>query len=193
MKTGLLFGTFNPIHRGHLILGQSLADWKQLDELWYVVTPHNPQKEKGSLLDDVERLHMVELATERFEHQRACAIEFSLAQPNYTVDSLRALIEAYPARDFYLCMGADNLLGFPRWKEPETILSLVPILVYPRPGALVPSDFPYLSHPRIALMDGPLMDRSATEIRARLGMHDPVDEDLPPEVAAYIEARQHYR
>ena len=193
MKTGLLFGTFNPIHRSHLILAQSLAEWKELEELWFVVTPHNPHKEKGSLLNDAERLHMVELATARFPSQHACDIEFSLPQPNYTVDSLEALMSTHPSRRFYLCMGADNLLSFPRWKDPNRILSLVDVLVYPRPGADIPVDFPFANHPKISIMEAPLMDRSATEIRARLGMLDSVDQDLPPEVAAYIEARQHYR
>ena len=136
---------------------------------------------------------MVELATARFPSQRACDIEFSLPQPNYTVDSLEALMTAHPSREFFLCMGAYNLLSFPRWKDPERILSLIDILVYPRPGSDIPADFPYLDHPKISILEAPLMDRSATEIRARLGMQDPVDQDLPPEVAAYIEARQHYR
>ena len=193
MKTGLLFGTYNPIHRSHLILAQSLAEWKALDEVWFVVTPHNPHKVKEELLDGPERLHMVRLATAAMPQLLASDLEFSLPQPNYTVDSLQAFQARYPDRRFYLMMGADNLLSFPRWKSPETILDMVDVLVYPRPEAEIPPTFEWIHHPKIHLMDAPLMDRSATEIRERLGMNDDARDDLPPEVAAYIEARQHYR
>ncbi|MDG1253223.1 MAG: nicotinate (nicotinamide) nucleotide adenylyltransferase [Schleiferiaceae bacterium] len=193
MKTGLLFGTYNPIHRSHLILAQSLADWKSLDEVWFVVTPHNPHKIKEELLEGKERLHMVRLATAAMPHLLASDFEFSLAQPNYTVDSLLAFQNAFPQRAFYLLMGADNLLSFPRWKSPEAILDMVHILVYPRPETEIPGDNEWMRHPKIHLMDAPLMDRSASEIRERLGMNADAKDDLTPEVAAYIEAQQHYR
>lgn len=193
MKTGLLFGTFNPVHKSHLIVAEYLAQWQNLDEVWLVVTPHNPHKDKAGLLDDTERLHMVELATENIPHFQVSTIEFELPQPNYTVDTLAALQAAHPDRTFFLLMGADNFLSLPRWKDPEGLLHAAQLLVYPRPGAEIPSDHPLLGHARVAIADGPLMERSATAIRAKLGLKGSANDELPRSVAAYIEARQHYR
>ena len=192
-KTGLLFGTFNPIHNSHLVVAASMAHWKSLEEIWFVVTPHNPHKDKSNLLDDTERLHLVKLATEGLPGFKACAVEFDLPQPNYTIDTLRSLTKQHPDRAFHLLMGADNLLSFPRWKDAEGILSLVEVLVYPRPGAKIPEDFAFASHPRISVLQAPMMEQSATQIRAQLGLQKEVNDDLPGAVAAYIQARQLYR
>ena len=192
MKTGLLFGTFNPIHKSHLIVAEYLAQWKDLEEVWLVVTPHNPHKDKAGLLEDAERLHMVELATSDIPHFRVSTMEFDLPQPNYTVDTLSALTAAHPDRSFFVLMGADNFLSFPNWKNPERILAAAQLLVYPRPGAEIPPEHPLLLHPKVAIADGPLMDRSATAIRTKLGLQGEVNDELPHSVAAYIEARQHY-
>ena len=193
MKTGLLFGTFNPVHKSHLIVAEYLAQWKNLQEVWLVVTPHNPHKDKAGLLDDSERLHMVELATADIAHFRVSTVEFELPQPNYTVDTLQALTTAHPDRTFFVLMGADNFLSFPNWKNPAGILAAAELLVYPRPGAEIPPEHPLVSHPKVAIADGPLMDRSATAIRAKLGLQGEANDELPHSVAAYIEARQHYR
>ena len=132
MKIGLYFGTFNPIHVGHLIIANHMAEHSDLDQVWMVVTPHNPHKKKSSLLDDFHRLHMVHLATEGFSKIKPSDIEFKLPQPNYTVNTLVHLEEKYPTHTFSLIMGEDNLKSLHKWKNYEVILQNHDIYVYPR-------------------------------------------------------------
>ncbi len=132
MKIGLYFGTFNPIHVGHLIIANHMAEHADLDQVWMVVTPHNPLKKKNTLLDDYHRLQMVHLATEDFPKIKPSDIEFKLSQPNYTVNTLVHLQEKYPNYEFSLIMGEDNLKSFHKWKNYEAILENHEIYVYPR-------------------------------------------------------------
>ena len=132
MKIGLYFGTFNPIHIGHLIIANHLAEHSDLDQIWMMVTPHNPHKQKSSLLDDYHRLHMVHLATEDYPKIKPSDIEFKLPQPNYTVNTLAHLQEKYPTHEFSLIMGEDNLNSLHKWKNYEVILHNHDIYVYPR-------------------------------------------------------------
>ena len=131
-KVGLFFGSFNPIHVGHLIIGNHMAEFSDLEEVWFVVTPHNPHKKKKSLLDDVHRLAMVRIAIEDFPNLKASNIEFDLPQPNFTVNTLVLLEEKYPTVDFCLIMGEDNLKSFHKWKNFELILDRHSIYIYPR-------------------------------------------------------------
>src|SRR5690554_5334867 len=117
MKIGLYFGTFNPIHIGHLIIANHLLENSNLDEVWMVVTPHNPHKRKASLLEDYHRLHMIHLATETYDKIKPSDIEFKLPQPNYTINTLVHLQEKFPKNDFCLIMGEDNLKSLNRWKN----------------------------------------------------------------------------
>ena len=121
-KVGLFFGTFNPIHVGHLIIANHMAEFSGLDEVWLVVTPHNPHKKKNTLLEDTHRLAMVRIATESYPKLKASTVEFDLPQPNYTVNTLTVLEEKHPTKEFCLIMGEDNLKNLHKWKNYEVIL-----------------------------------------------------------------------
>ena len=132
MKIGLYFGTFNPIHVGHMIIANHMAEHSNLNQIWMVVTPHNPLKQKSTLLDDYHRLHLVNLATEEYPKIKASDIEFKLPQPNYTVNTLAHLKDKYPQHEFSLIMGEDNLNSLHKWKNYEFIIENHEIYVYPR-------------------------------------------------------------
>ena len=151
MKIGLYFGTFNPIHIGHLIIANHMAEHSDLKQVWMVVTPHNPLKKKETLLKDSIRLELVHLATEEYPKIKPSDIEFKLPQPNYTVNTLAYLTEKYPKNEFSLIMGEDNLKSFHKWKNYEVILQNHDIYVYPRLDAkdkineIIPSENTYLA------------------------------------------------
>ncbi|MBF9238787.1 nicotinate-nucleotide adenylyltransferase [Hymenobacter sp. BT683] len=165
VRIGLLFGSFNPVHIGHLILAEHFATRTDLAEVWLVVSPHSPFKEATDLLPDTERLHLVNLALAGNPRLRAEDIEFSLPRPSYTIATLDALRRRHPAHDFVLLMGADNLPGLPRWHESARLLSEVDIYIYPRPGTELPE---LTSFPRVQIIMAPLLDISATYIRESL-------------------------
>jgi nicotinate-nucleotide adenylyltransferase len=164
-RVGLLFGSFNPIHIGHLILAEHFATRTDLAEVWLVVSPQNPFKVGAELLPEAQRLHYVEQAIAGNTRLRAEAIEFELPRPSYTIATLDALRARHPDTDFVLLMGGDNLLGLPRWQQAERILSEVDIYVYPRPGTTLPDLAPF---PRVRVMQAPLLDISATYVRESL-------------------------
>ena len=145
IKTGIYSGSFNPIHIGHLALANWLCEYTELDELWFLVTPHNPLKEKSDLMDDQLRLKLVQRAIADYSKFKASDFEFSLPQPTYSVYTLQALEQAYPNREFYFIMGADNWKYISRWYKYETILSNYPIFVYPRKGFEIelPESYPH--------------------------------------------------
>lgn len=183
MKTGLYFGTFNPVHIGHMIIAQYMLAYSDLDEVWFVVTPHNPFKTKSTLLDDRQRLHMVHLAIGDNFKLRASDIEFGLEQPSYTINTLHHLRQKYPDKHFSLIMGQDNLAGFHKWKDFEKILEKCDLYVYPRPGA-GPSQFD--EYPEVHHVDAPLMELSSTQIREAVKAGKDVSYMLPPSVWEYI-------
>ena len=162
IKTGIYSGSFNPIHIGHLALANWLCEYTELDELWFLVTPHNPLKEKSDLMDDQLRLKLVKRAIADYSKFKSSDFEFSLPQPTYSVYTLQALEQAYPNREFYFIMGADNWKYISRWYKYETILSNYPIFVYPRKGFEI--EIPE-SYPHIKKVDAPLIEISSTFIR----------------------------
>ena len=162
IKTGIYSGSFNPIHIGHLALANWLCEYTELDELWFLVTPHNPLKEKSDLMEDQLRLKLVQRAIADYSKFKASDFEFSLPQPTYSVYTLQALEQAYPNREFYFIMGADNWKYISRWYKYETILSNYPIFVYPRKGFEI--EIPE-SYPHIKKVDAPLIEISSTFIR----------------------------
>jgi nicotinate-nucleotide adenylyltransferase len=179
--TGLFFGSFNPLHVGHLAIANYLLEYSCMDELWFVVSPHNPLKNKQSLAPDYHRLEMVKVAIGEHTRMKACDIEFRLPKPSYTIDTLANLSEKYPKRNFALIMGADNLLSLEKWKNYEQILKNYPIYVYPRLGFDTTS---VNISGKITITKAPLMEISSSEIRnamkegkdMRFFMHDKVFE-----------------
>ncbi len=197
MKIGLYFGTFNPIHVGHLIIANHMAEHSDLDQIWMVVTPHNPLKNKDTLLDDNQRLQLVIIATEDYPKIKASDIEFKLSQPNYTVNTLVHLQEKFPQHEFSLIMGEDNLRSLHKWKNYEVILQNYAIYVYPRldakghMGEVISSELK--NHPRIHMIDAPIVEISSTFIRKNIKKGKNVQPLLPPKVWEYIDHNNFYK
>ena len=192
MKIGLYFGTFNPIHIGHLIIANHMAEHADLDQVWMVVTPHNPLKKKATLLDDYHRLQMVYLATEDFPKIKPSDIEFKLSQPNYTVNTLAHLQEKYPDHEFSLIMGEDNLKSLHKWKNYEVILEHHDIYVYPRISS-ENENLELKNHPKIHLIDAPVVEISSTDIRHNIKKSKNVQPLLPHKVWDYIDHNNFYK
>ena len=192
MKIGLYFGTFNPIHIGHLIIANHMAEYSDLDQIWMVVTPHNPLKKKSTLLDDYHRLHMVHLATKDFPKIKPSDIEFKLSQPNYTVNTLAHLKEKYPNYTFSLIMGEDNLKSLHKWKNYEFILAHHDIYVYPRLSS-DEENLEFKNHPKIHILDAPIVEISSTFIRENIKNGKNVQPLLPNEVWKYIDHNIFYK
>lgn len=191
MKVGLYFGTFNPIHIGHLIIANHLAEYSDLEQVWLVVTPHNPLKKKSSLLDDYNRLHMVRLAIQDYPKLQASDIEFKLPQPNYTVDTLAYLQERHPGKAFSLIMGDDNLYSFHKWKNHEHILQNHDIYVYPR---MADDRTIHVSQTgRVHRIDAPMVEISSTFIREAIKTNKNVMPLLSKEVWEFIDRSAFYR
>lgn len=192
MKIGLYFGTFNPIHIGHLIIANQLAEASDLDQIWLVVTPQSPFKKKQSLLDNYQRLDMVYLATEAYDKLAPSDIEFSLPQPNYTVNTLAHLQEKHPNHTFSLIMGEDNLKSFHKWKNYQVILDNHDIYVYPRISeGKVETQFD--GHKRIHHVDAPIMELSSTFIRKSIKNDINVKPMLSAPVWKYIDEMGFYK
>ena len=164
-RVGLLFGSFNPVHTGHLILAEHFATRTDLAEVWFVVSPHNPFKAVADLLPDAKRLRLVELALAGNPHLRAEDVEFSLPRPSYTIATLDVLRQRHPTHEFVLLMGADNFAGLPRWQESARLLAETDIYLYPRPGIVLPD---LAAFPRVRVETAPLLGISATYIRENL-------------------------
>lgn len=191
-KIGLYFGTFNPVHIGHIIIANFMVEFSDLDEVWLVVTPHNPFKKKKSLLDNHHRLEMVFLACEGYEKIKPCDVEFKLPQPNYTATTLVKLEEDHPTNKFSLIMGEDNLKSFHRWKNYEVILERHSIYVYPR-ISVGEVDSQFNDHPKITRVEAPVMEISSTFIRNAIKEGKNVTTMFPPKVWEYIERMNFYK
>ena len=192
MKIGLYFGTFNPIHVGHLTIANHLAEHSDLDQVWFVVTPLSPFKKKSSLLDNYQRLEIVHLATKDYDKLRPSDIEFGLKQPNYTIDTLTYLFEKFPDYEFALIMGEDNLKGFHKWKNFELILENHHLYVYPRISeGKIETQFD--NHPKIHPIAAPIMEISSTFIRNEIKAGKNIKPMLPEHVWAYVDEMNFYR
>lgn len=188
--TGLFFGSFNPIHVGHLIIANHMIEYGGLDEVWFVVSPHNPLKTRTTLLEDHHRLALVNVAIEDNPRFKASNIEFGLPRPSYTVVTLAALREKYPDKDFVLIMGSDNLSGLRKWRNYEQILENYRILVYPRPAY---SEGEFFNHPSVTFTESPLMEISSTFIRSAIKAGKSVRYLLPEKVHEYILEMHFYK
>lgn len=196
MKIGLYFGSFNPIHVGHLIIANHMVENTDLDQVWFVVSPHNPFKEKKSLLADHHRLAMVKEAIDDNPKLRASDVEFHLEQPNYTVKTLMVLKENYPSHTFVLLMGEDNLTAFHKWKNYEYILEHYQLFVYPRVHSeeLTVAENNIAAHPSVTLLkDVPIMNISSTFIRNAIKNGKDVRYLLTPPVAQYVDEMGFYK
>ncbi len=193
MRVGLFFGTFNPIHIGHLILANHMAEFTdKLDEVWLVITPMSPFKQKKTLLDNHHRLAIANIAVEDYPKIKTCTIEFGLPQPNYTIDTLVHLEEKYPQHQFSLIMGEDNIRGFHKWKNYDVILENYDIFVYPRisEGKM---DVNLMNHPKIHRINAPIIEISSTFIRKGIKDKKNVQTMLQKEVWKYIDEMNFYK
>lgn len=191
-KIGLYFGTFNPIHVGHLIIANQMVENSDLDEIWMVVTPHNPFKNKTSLLDNHHRLEMVYLATKNYDKIKPSDIEFNLPQPNYTINTLAYISEKYPKYNFSLIMGEDNLKSFHKWKNYEAILDDYSIYVYPRVSeGIVENQFK--NHEKIHRVAAPIVQISSTMIRNGIKAQKNIQPLLSTKVWHYIDEMNFYK
>lgn len=192
MKVGLYFGTFNPIHIGHLAIANHMAEYSDLDAIWMVVTPHNPFKKKSTLLDNNHRYEMVNIATEEYSKIQPSNIEFKLPQPNYTVNTLAHLQEKYPQYEFCLIMGEDNLKSLHKWKNYEVILANHDVYVYPRISEGI-VDHQFKDHPKIHKVSAPIMEISSTFIRKAIKGKKNIRPLLPENVWKYIDVMNFYK
>ena len=190
MKTGLFFGAFNPIHNGHMLLANYMLSFTDLDSLWFIVSPHNPLKEKSSLLANNHRLELVKLAIGINNKMKASNIEFKLTQPSYTVNTLAHLQEKFPKNVFSLIMGSDNLQSFHKWKNYEHILEHYQLYVYPRPGY---DGGALRNHKNIKLINAPLVEITSSFIRDAIKNKKEVRYFMPESVYEYLSEMNFYK
>lgn len=189
MKIGLFFGSFNPIHVGHLIIANTVVEDTDVERVWFVVSPLNPFKSSNSLLHEFDRMDMVRMAIEDNFNLEATDVEFNMPKPSYTSDTLAYLTDKYPQHDFKLIIGEDNLHHFPKWKNHAVILEQYGMYVYPRPNAR-PSAL--REHPNVEFVEAPMVDISATFIRRRLKAYKTIRYLVPDKVADLIAIRKFY-
>ncbi|HNP06783.1 MAG TPA: nicotinate (nicotinamide) nucleotide adenylyltransferase [Cyclobacteriaceae bacterium] len=188
-KIGLFFGSFNPIHVGHLIIANSMVENGNLEKVWFVVTPHNPLKSSKSLLHEFDRLDLVQAAISDNYKFEASDVEFHLPKPSYTVYTLTHLTEKNPEKDFVLIMGEDNLENFTKWKNYDQILENYQLYVYPRP-LVTKSDL--IRHPNVKMVESPLLDISATFIRKLIRDNKSIRYLVPEPVEQMIKSKGFY-
>ena len=192
MKIGLFFGSFNPIHVGHMIIANYMTEFTDLDEVWFVVSPQSPFKKKHTLLSENHRFQTVLIATEDYPKLKPSKIEFGLPQPNYTIDTLTYLYDKHPGREFSLIMGEDNLKSFHKWKNNEMILENHDLYVYPRVLS-TNTDLSHKKHPKIHFIDAPIVEISSTFIRAAIEQGKEIRPLLPYRVWKYIDEMNFYK
>ncbi len=190
MHIGLFFGSFNPVHIGHMVLANYMLSYTNMQQVWMVVSPHNPLKNKNQLLDQHHRLMLVNLAIDDCLFIKSSNIEFSLTQPSYTINTLAHLTEKYPQHQFSLIMGQDNLQSFNKWKNHEVILKQFHIYVYPRPNC---KETEFDTHPHVHLTEAPRMDISSTFIRQAIKDKKDIRFFLPTKVWEEIDIMNFYR
>lgn len=190
MHIGLFFGSFNPIHIGHMALANYMVEFTDMEQVWFVISPHNPLKEKSSLLHQNQRLYMVNVAIEDDVRFKSSTIEFDMPQPSYTINTLVHLKEKYPKHNFSLIIGQDNLENFHKWKNYEEILKKYKLYVYPRPGA---KSTELEQHPNVVLTQAPVIEISSTFIREAIKNKKDIRHFLPEKAWQYIDEMNLYK
>ncbi|MEX0636024.1 MAG: nicotinate (nicotinamide) nucleotide adenylyltransferase [Ferruginibacter sp.] len=188
MNIGLYFGSFNPIHHGHLIIANHILQEGYFRELWFIVSPHNPFKERSSLLNEQHRLRLVQLAIDDTPGMRASNIEFNLPKPSYTTNTLAYLEEKYPKHTFYIVMGSDGFQNIENWKNAQGLLKNCSFIIYKRPGFNIKE----LSHANIKVVEAPLLEISSTLIRKLIKQKKSIRYLVPDVVMNEIEKQQYY-
>lgn len=191
MKIGLFFGTFNPIHVGHMVIANYMVEYTSIEQIWLVVTPQNPFKQKASLLKDYDRLHLVNIAIGDDRRMRSSDIEFGLPKPNYTSDTLVYLREKFPDHEFILIMGADNLNNFHKWKNYEEILSNHELYVYPRMENNSGGEL--RQHNKVSYVEAPIMKISSSFIRKAIKEGRDLNFFMPENVGKYVKEMNFYK
>ena len=189
MKIGLFFGSFNPIHIGHLIIANTMAERADIEQVWFVISPQNPFKKKSNLLHEFDRLHMVRLAIADNPKLNASDIEFNMPKPSYTIDTLAYLSSKYPQHQFRVIIGQDNLKGFHKWKNHDVLIEDYGFLVYPRPDA---KETQWDTHQNVQLIDAPEVDISATFIRNALKEGKSIKYLVHDDVISYLQGKKLY-
>jgi nicotinate-nucleotide adenylyltransferase len=192
MKTGLFFGSFNPIHIGHLAIANYIVEYTDIQQLWFVVSPQNPFKKKASLLDNYQRLEMLHLAIGKNEKYWASDIEFGLPVPSYTIDTLAYIKDKYPKREFTIIMGSDGLPTFHKWKNQQQIIRQFHRFIYPRPGFDHKEAINQGWLENSSIVNAPQMDISSTFIREAIKTQKDIRFFLPEKVYAYIMEMRFY-
>jgi nicotinate-nucleotide adenylyltransferase len=187
---GLFFGSFNPIHVGHVIIANYMVEFEGMDEVWFVVSPQNPFKQKSELISEEIRLEMVNIAVAKLKRVKASNTEFGLPQPSYTINTLNFLTEKYPGNQFHLLMGSDNIINIHRWREADTIINGFPKLVYPRNGYAIISD---KLPAKTKVTNAPIVDISSTMIREWIAAGHDVRTFVPEGIFEYVEEKRLYR
>jgi len=186
MRIAIYSGSFNPVHNGHLAIAKKAVEQAGVDELWFLVSPQNPLKKDCILWPENDRYSMVKIAVEHEPFLKASDYEFQLPRPTFTINTLDSLKSDYPQHDFVLLVGGDNLSIIQRWYKSQRILDDYGLIVYPRPGYSIEK---FLDHPNVQIINAPLLQISATDIRRKIMNGEPFEELLPPKVAEYINAR----
>ena len=189
MKAGLYFGSFNPVHIGHMAIANYMVEYTDMDQVWFVVSPQNPFKKRKSLLADHHRLELVERALGNDERFRATDIEFKMPTPSYTIDTLAWLSEKYPSYRFVIIMGSDGLPAFPKWKNASEIQKNYKRYVYPRPGFHAEVS----GQENLEVVDAPHIEISSSFIRKAIGEGKNIPYFLPPEAWKYLDEMNFYR